>query len=160
MCKWIKKENCRRVSRWYREVKIATNVRFLSLVRVTMKHHNQKQVGEERVYLAYTSILLFSPEGSQDRKSYRAGTWGRSWYRGRGGVLFTDLLIMACSACFLTEPRTTSPGMAPPAMGWTLPHQSLIKKMPYRPAYILILRRRIPNWDSLLSDDFGCLQLT
>ena len=74
MCKWIKKENCRRVSRWYREVKIATNVRFLSLVRVTMKHHNQKQVGEERVYLAYTSILLFSPEGSQDRKSYRAGT--------------------------------------------------------------------------------------
>ena len=63
-----------RVSRWYREVKIATNVRFLSLVRVMMKYHNQKQVGEERVYLADTSISLFSPEGSQDRKSNRAGT--------------------------------------------------------------------------------------
>lgn len=25
-------------------------------------------------------------------------------------------------ACFLTEPTTTSPGEAPPAMGWALPH--------------------------------------
>ena len=29
----------------------------------------KKQVGEERVYLAYTSILLFGIEGSQDRSS-------------------------------------------------------------------------------------------
>lgn len=36
------------------------------LVKVTvavMKHHDQKQVGEDRVHLAYTSIT----EGSQDR---------------------------------------------------------------------------------------------
>uniref|UniRef100_A0A0V1IU34 Uncharacterized protein n=1 Tax=Trichinella nativa TaxID=6335 RepID=A0A0V1IU34_9BILA len=25
---------------------------------------------------------------------------------------------MACSACFLIEPRTTSPGMASPIMDW------------------------------------------
>jgi hypothetical protein len=32
--------------------------------------------------------------------------------------------LLACSACFFIEPRTTSPGMAPPTMGWalTLPH--------------------------------------
>ena len=35
----------------------------------------KKQVGEERVYLAYTSALLFITEGSQDRNSNRAGTW-------------------------------------------------------------------------------------
>jgi hypothetical protein len=29
----------------------------------------KKQVGEERVYLAYTSILLFITKGSQDRNS-------------------------------------------------------------------------------------------
>lgn len=29
---------------------------------------------------------------------------------------------------FLIEPKTTSPGMAPPLMGWALPHSSLIKK--------------------------------
>ena len=35
----------------------------------------RKQVGEERVYSAYTFTLLFIPKGSQDRSSQRAGTW-------------------------------------------------------------------------------------
>jgi hypothetical protein len=33
------------------------------------------KVGEERVYLAYTFILLFTTEKSQDRNSKRAGSW-------------------------------------------------------------------------------------
>ena len=56
-------------------------------------------------------------------------------------VLLTDLLLMACTACFLKEPRTTSPGMAPPKVGWALPHQSLSKKITYRLANSLILWR-------------------
>jgi hypothetical protein len=32
------------------------------------------QVGEEKVYLTYTSTLLFFTKGSQDRNSNRAGT--------------------------------------------------------------------------------------
>jgi hypothetical protein len=32
----------------------------------------KKQVGEERVYLAYTSILLFITKGSQDWNSSRS----------------------------------------------------------------------------------------
>jgi hypothetical protein len=36
------------------------------------------------------------------------------------------------SACFLIEPRTSSPGLASHTKGWTLPHQSVMKKMPYR----------------------------
>jgi hypothetical protein len=35
----------------------------------------KKQVGEERVYSAYTSTLLFITKGSQDRNSHRAGNW-------------------------------------------------------------------------------------
>jgi hypothetical protein len=35
----------------------------------------KKQVGEERVYSAYTSTLLFITKGSQDRNSHRVGTW-------------------------------------------------------------------------------------
>jgi hypothetical protein len=42
-------------------------------------------------------------------------------------MLFTVSLPLACSACFLIELRTTSPGMAPPTLGWALPHQSLRK---------------------------------
>jgi hypothetical protein len=35
----------------------------------------KKQVGEERVYSAYTSTMLFITKGSQDLNSHRAGTW-------------------------------------------------------------------------------------
>jgi hypothetical protein len=48
------------------------------LVRVSIPAQNiltKKQVGEERVYSAYTSTLLFITKGSQDRNSHRAGTW-------------------------------------------------------------------------------------
>jgi hypothetical protein len=34
----------------------------------------KKQVGEERVYSAYTSILLFITRGSQDWNSHRTGS--------------------------------------------------------------------------------------
>jgi hypothetical protein len=45
---------------------------------------------------------------------------------------------MACSACFLTEPRTSSPGIAPPTIAWALHLVLLIKKTPYRLAHSLI----------------------
>jgi hypothetical protein len=35
----------------------------------------EKQVGEERVYSAYTSTLLLIIKGSQDRNSHGVGTW-------------------------------------------------------------------------------------
>jgi hypothetical protein len=35
----------------------------------------KKQIGEERVYSAYTSTLLFFTKGIQDRNSSRAETW-------------------------------------------------------------------------------------
>jgi len=89
----------------------------------------KKQVGEERVYPAYTSTLLFITKGSQDRNSSRSGS--RSCCRGHGGMLLTGLLPLACSACSLIELKTTRPGTAAPTIGWTLPYQSLIEKMPY-----------------------------
>jgi hypothetical protein len=39
----------------------------------------KKQVGEERVYSAYTFTLLFITIGSQDRNSHRVGTWRQKW---------------------------------------------------------------------------------
>jgi hypothetical protein len=87
----------------------------------------KKQVGEEGVYSAYTSTLLFIIKRSQDWNSSRSGS--RSWCRGHGGMFFTGLLPLACSACLLIEPRL-------PAQGWShpqgdLPTWSLIEKMPH-----------------------------
>ena len=43
-------------------------------------------------------------------------------------MLVIGLLLLACSACFLIEPRTASPEMTAPSIGWALPH--LIMKLP------------------------------
>jgi hypothetical protein len=82
----------------------------------------KKQVVEKKVYSAYTSTLLFITKGSHDRNSNRAGTWRQELMQRPWRVLLTGFLPLACSACFLIEPRTTSPWMAPPTMGWILPH--------------------------------------
>jgi hypothetical protein len=78
----------------------------------------KKQAGEEWVYSAYTSTMLFITKGSRDWNSHRARTWeaGADVEALEGAAYWI--------ACFLIEPRTTTPGMAPPTMGPpTLDHQ-------------------------------------
>jgi hypothetical protein len=104
-------------------------------------------------------IWLTFPCDSSSLKEVRTGTQSgqesrsRSWCRGDGGVLLTDLLSMACSACFLIESKTISPGVASSPMSRVPPQQSLIKKLPYRLAYSPILGRPGLNWGSLISDN-------
>ena len=74
--------------------------------------------------------LPYTTNHSQPLSEVKAGPQGRNWSKDYGGVLLTGSLLMACSACFLTQPRTTSPGEAPPTVGCVLPYLSIIKKMP------------------------------
>jgi hypothetical protein len=106
----------------------------------------KKQVGEERVSSPYTSTFLFITKGSQDRNSgQELGV--RSWGRGHWGVLFIGLLPLARSACFLIEPRTTSPGMAPPTMGPPLLITNWEKDLQ------LDLKEALPQGGSFLRDN-------
>jgi hypothetical protein len=81
------------------------------------KHHDQEASGRKGF------IQLTLPHCCSSPKEARTGTHtgqepgSRSWCRSHGGVLLTGLLPLACSACFLIEPKTTSPGRAPPTMG-------------------------------------------
>jgi hypothetical protein len=127
---------------------------FLVCLRVSISEQTnmtKKQLGEERVYLAYTFTLLFITKGSQDWNSSRSGS--RSWNRGHGGMFFTGLLPLACSACSLIEPRL-------PAQGWhhpqgALPPWSLIDKMPYS----WISWRHILTWNSFPYDNSNLCQV-
>jgi hypothetical protein len=90
-----------------------------------VENHDQKQIGEERVYLSYASISLLITEGNQDRNSSRAETWRqepmqRPW-RGAAYWLASPGLLSLLSY------RTQDPGMAPLTMDWALLHQSLRK---------------------------------
>jgi hypothetical protein len=49
--------------------------------------------------------------------------------------------------------------VALPEMGWILPYQPLIQKMPYRFAYSSILRKHFLNLGSLLSGDLSLHQV-
>lgn len=81
----------------------------------------KNQVGEERIYLAYTFLLLFIIEGSQGRNSNTAGFWRQELMQRLWSGANYWLAPMSCSVCFLIEPRTTSRGVAPPTIGWGLP---------------------------------------
>jgi hypothetical protein len=63
----------------------------------------KKQVGEERVYSAYTSILLFITR--EVRTETQAGQKAGADAEAHGGMFLTGLLPLVCSACSLIEPR-------------------------------------------------------
>lgn len=89
-------------------------------------------------------LTVYNPS----RREIRERTQGRDWNRGHGGRPLTGLLSMAQSWLSST-PRITCSGMAPPVVGWTLTHRSLIKKMPYMLLYRLSWWRYFLSWDSL-----------
>jgi hypothetical protein len=67
----------------------------------------KKPVGEERVYSAYTSILLFITK--EDRTRTQTGQEA-----GADAEAMEGCSLLACSACSLIKPKTTSPEMVPP----------------------------------------------
>ena len=103
---------------------------------------------------AYTSTLLFITKGSQHRNSNRAGTWRqeqiqRPWRDVTYWPVSPGLL-----SCFLIEPRTTSPRMAPPTMDPFHPW-SIIEKTPYK----RILWRHFLKGGSFLYNNFSLCQV-
>jgi hypothetical protein len=84
------------------------------------KHHDKKEVREERAYSAYTSTSLFITKGRQDRNSHRAGTWRqelmqRPWRGAAYWVASPGLLSLLSYRTQDHQPR-----MAPPTRGLPL----------------------------------------
>jgi hypothetical protein len=69
-----------------------------------------KQVGEKRVYSTYTSMLLFITK--EVKTETQAGQEA-----GADAEAVEGCSLLACLACFLIEPKTTSPEMVPPTRG-------------------------------------------
>jgi hypothetical protein len=90
----------------------------------------KNQAGEKRVYLAYTSTLLFIIKGSQDKSSNRTGTWRqelmqRQWRGTAYWLAPCGLLCMLSCRTQDHQPRddTIHHGLGPPP--------SITKKLPY-----------------------------
>jgi hypothetical protein len=63
-----------------------------------IKYHAKKQVGKERVYLAYISVSLFVIEGSQDRKLKH----GRTWRQKLVQKTWRDIVCSLASSCLIS----------------------------------------------------------
>ena len=79
----------------------------------------KNQVGEERVYSAYTFILLFITKGIQDKNSNRAGIWRqelmqRPW-RGAAYWLASPALLSLLS--YTTQDYQPSDGITHNGLG-------------------------------------------
>jgi hypothetical protein len=106
------------------------------LVRITiamMKHHGQKQVGEERVSLTHTSISYSISEGHQGKNSSSSKTWKhelmqRQWRGAADWLAHRGLFSLLSYSTQDHQPQW----IVLPIIDWALLHQSLMKKMPYR----------------------------
>ena len=116
------------------------------------------QLGKERVSLVYVSWITVHWGEAKAGTQIRKEPGGRSCCRAHGRVLLAALLPMACLDSSLTEPVVSS-GMAPLTMGWTLPHEPLIKKICYRLTCSSILWKQFLNWGSVLSDGSSLWQI-
>ena len=87
------------------------------------KDHIKKQVREDRDYWlllpGHSSSLEEVRKGTQKGKNLEAGADAEAM---EGCCLLACFPWFACSACFPTEPGTSSPCMVPPLMVWVLPH--------------------------------------
>jgi hypothetical protein len=95
-----------RLSQEYTTILVLIGQGFYSCINNMTK----KQVGEERVYSAYNSRLLFIT------KEFKTGTQAGQ-EEGADAEAMEGCFLLTCSVCSLIEPKTTSPGMAQPKMG-------------------------------------------
>jgi hypothetical protein len=107
---------------------------FVRVTIATTDHHDKSYVGRKAfIWLTFTSHCFSWREvrtGTKQGRNLEVGADTESME----GNLLTGLLAMTRSACCFTEPKTHSPGMVSPTMGFVLLHQSLIKKMHQIPA--------------------------
>ena len=116
-----------------------------------IKHHDQEaSLGGKGLFRLHFHTAVHH-QGSQDWNLSRPGS--RSWCRGHGGMFFTGLRHLACSACFLIEPRLPAQRGSHPQ--GSCPPWSLIEKMPYN----CISWRHFLNWSSFLCDNSSLCQV-
>jgi hypothetical protein len=94
------------------------------------KHHDQSNLRKKRfIWLTYHSPSRETKAGTKTGQDPGGRSMiQRPWTSAAYWLPPPDLLSL-----LFTELRTTSSGMAPLTMDWALPHQSIIKKMHYRP---------------------------
>lgn len=125
------------------------NLRAIVRISIVLtKHHDHKRLKKERV-CASLQFSGHTPPVTQTR----AGTDGRNWGRGHGGGLLTDLLLLACSICFLIQHGAQNQGWQCPQ--WTGP--SLIscqsRKMLHSLLRASVRWGHFHNWVLFFSND-------
>jgi hypothetical protein len=101
------------------------------LVRVSIPVQTWLRSKLERKEFIQLALPHCNSSPKEVRNLHRAGTWRQELMQRPWRGATTGSIPLACSACFLIEPRNTSPGMAPPTIDWTFtPAPLVIEQMP------------------------------
>ena len=85
------------------------------------KYHDQEASwGRKGLFSLHIHITVHH-QRSQERNSHSTGTWRQELMQRPWRCVAYWTAPLAYLVCFLTELRTTSPGMVPPTMGWAPP---------------------------------------
>lgn len=96
------------------------------------KHYDQKELGEKKVHVVYTSQSQSVIEGRQSRNSSTAGIWLQELKeRSQGDAAYRLALYGLLSLLF----STSQDHLLMAALTSLLPHQLLTKKILYKPVY-------------------------
>lgn len=121
------------------------------LVLLLCEHHDQKQLGNNEVYFAYTFISQFHYQRSLGQNSSsRASTWGRAETEAWMGLL-TGLSSRLVHSAFLQHQDLQ-------LRDDTAHRQLSSQSLPCRPIHSPILWWQFFNWESLLLDDIKLAQ--
>jgi hypothetical protein len=106
------------------------------VIIAVIKHHDQKQVGEERVHLAVFSTALSIIKVSQGRDSNRAGSLSQElmqspWRSAAYWLTPHGLLSLLSYKTQDYQPKGNTTHNGTPL--------TIIKRMPYRLAYSLVM---------------------
>lgn len=96
-------------------------------VAVTKNNTGAKSYLKRKGFIWLNCLVIVHHKGKSSNSRNEPGV--RNWSRVPKGMLLVDLVPMNSSVFFFIYPRTTYPRTALPTVNWTLPYQSLIKKM-------------------------------
>lgn len=98
-----------------------------------MKYHDQRHLGKRGFIRLMLLYILFIPN------EVRTETRGKDLEAGAGTEAVEEYCFLSCSSCFVLPAFLQKPQLPPRVssnhVGWTLPCQTFIKKMPYSLAY-------------------------
>lgn len=106
----------------------------VTVYNVVIKYCDQNQLREGRAHFS-SQLQMIVYHQKKSGQELKEGSWSQEEAEAKAEGCF----LLICSGCPLPPSRTSCPGVAPPAVGSTLPRHLPVKRMLHRLGYTPVL---------------------